>query len=199
MLNKKPKKTTKQPELLDSNISSEALVKLNKNSYLKRTIVIVVMAVIFLATIFTGIYLLNNKNNKAADTKKTLQSSENSNNAIIIATSGDIEGATTLAKYNVANATDFKQKVLAYNALANVYLYAKNYSEATSSANNAIKLTNNAQSWVIIGQINEDQKNYTGAADAYQKAVDLSVESKEDARGDYNTYMAKLNKVKELQ
>ncbi len=199
MLNKKPKKITKQPVQSDSSSSSEAGVKLNKNSYLKRNIVIVIMAVIFLTTICLGIYFLNNKNNKASEAQKTLQSSENSNNALIIATSGDTEGAIALAKYNVANATDFKQKVLAYNALANVYLYAKNYSEATSSANNAIKLTNNAQSWVIIGQINEDQKNYKGAIDAYQKAVDLSVESKDDARGDYNTYMAKLNKVKELQ
>jgi tetratricopeptide (TPR) repeat protein len=173
------------------------ILKKLKNLVANKKILLPLLIIIAISSFIAAGYVYSTskvtKSSKSVATnKETLEQFEKENKAINIALSGDTDGAIAYAKADVANATNYKESVEAYNKLANVYMYSKNYNEAINTANKSITILNNANAWVIIGKAYEDQNNYKKAVESYQKAVDLSTESKEDGRGDYVTYNSYL-------
>ena len=161
---------------------------------------------IFLALmVLTGILLsmsilrlINNDNsgNGSADIVKQMLEQ---NKELIMAQDGDITGAVSLLNSQIAQATTLDQKVTLLNKLANVYMVASKPQEAVQAARKAIALKNNAASWVVLGKAYEQSKDYKNAVFAYQQAVNLSLDSKEDGRGDYATYNGYLARAKARQ
>ena len=170
------------------------------NQLSKRSIFIIIASIALLIIIIIGgFYYISNRTNTHQDNKAdivALAEIADTNKAINMAINGNVDGAVLMLESDISNATDYKKITSSYNKLANVYIIAKKYPEALDAANKALLINNNAESWAIIGGVYVAKNDYKNAVAAYEQAVSLSQDTKDDARGNYNEFMQRLNNAK---
>ena len=190
---------------MSNNIDNQKITKPRKSNlkFLPKKIrpkyIIVGLSFLVVLGLIISSYLLYSRATTKRDSayaKQQADQYEKQGSEISKALDGDVAGAVATLQNKINIAGSVEDKVNIMNELTVIYISTEKYQEAIAYGKKTIAIQNNAQSWSLLVQGYEGINDLPMAIAAYEQAIKLSEDSKDDARGNYAQYTIYLTNAK---